>query len=327
MSALLAVRDLVIEFATEGGALRAVDGVSFSLAPGETLAIVGESGSGKSVSALSILGLLPKGALRGGEILFDGRDIARADEKTLRAIRGREIGMIFQDPMTSLNPVLTIGRQLTEMFELHQGLSPAASREAAAEALAVVGVPSPRERLRAYPHQFSGGMRQRVMIAMAVACRPKLLIADEPTTALDVTIQAQILELVRQIQKDLGMGMILISHDLGAVAGVADRIAVMYAGRIVESGPIDPVFAKPAMPYTQGLLASVPRFDRADALPQSIPGAPPDPMYKPIGCAFAPRCAQAFDPCRASAPILEPAGAAGHLAACHLVVSPRKVAG
>jgi len=327
MNALLNIRDLVVEFATDGGALRAVDGVSFSLAPGETLAIVGESGSGKSVSVLSILGLLPKGTVRGAEIVFDGRDLTGADERTLRALRGREIGMIFQDPMTSLNPVLTIGRQLTEMFELHEGLSSSASRVAAAEALALVGVPSPRERLRAYPHQFSGGMRQRVMIAMAVACRPKLLIADEPTTALDVTIQAQILDLVRQIQKDLGMGMILISHDLGAVAGVADRIAVMYAGRIVESGPIDAVFARPGMPYTQGLLASVPRFDRADALPQSIPGAPPDPLFKPAGCAFAPRCTSAFDACRRTEPGLEPAGSSGHLAACHLVASSERATG
>ncbi len=326
MSALLSVCDLVVEFPTDGGSLRAVDGVSFSLDSGETLAIVGESGSGKSVSVLSILGLLPRGAVRGAEIVFDGRDLSGADEKTLRALRGREIGMIFQDPMTSLNPVLTIGRQLTEMFELHQGLSASASKEAAAEALALVGVPSPRERLRAYPHQFSGGMRQRVMIAMAVACRPKLLIADEPTTALDVTIQAQILDLVRQIQKDLGMGMILISHDLGAVAGVADRIAVMYAGRIVESGPIEAVFARPGMPYTQGLLSSVPRFDRTDALPPSIPGSPPDPLNMPPGCAFAPRCTSAFDACRVGEPVLENAGSPDHVAACHLISATEEAA-
>ncbi|MEM9248078.1 MAG: ABC transporter ATP-binding protein [Pseudomonadota bacterium] len=326
MSELLRVQDLTIVFNTEGGRLLAVDDISFAVAAGETLAIVGESGSGKSVSVLSVLGLLPRGSVSAAAIEFDGRDLAKADERSLRALRGREIGMIFQDPMTSLNPVLTIGRQLTEMFELHEGLSAGAARDAAVEALALVGVPSPRQRLRAFPHQFSGGMRQRVMIAMAVACRPKLLIADEPTTALDVTIQAQILDLIRRLQKDLGMAMILISHDLGVVAGVADKVAVMYAGRIVESGSVDTVFATPRMPYTEGLLGSVPRFDRDAAVPVSIPGTPPDPLQRTAGCAFAPRCAQTVPECRRIAPDLAAAGPVGHVAACHLVSVPAETA-
>jgi oligopeptide transport system ATP-binding protein len=315
---LLSVKSLSVEFQIERGRVRAVDGVSFQVAPGETLAIVGESGSGKSVTALAVMGLVAGGAVRTGEICFDGQDLTALDEPALRAIRGKEIGMIFQDPMTSLNPVLTIGRQISEMFELHQGLSGAAARDAAVEALAMVGMPTPQRRLGAYPHEFSGGMRQRAMIAMAVACRPKLLIADEPTTALDVTIQAQILDVIGRIQHELGMAMILISHDLGVVAGAADQIAVMYAGRLVETGPIDTVFADPKMPYTRGLLASVPRFDRADALPPSIPGAPPDPRDRSAGCAFAPRCAEVIAQCRASAPDLVCVGIDGHQSACHL---------
>jgi oligopeptide/dipeptide ABC transporter ATP-binding protein len=318
---LLSVKDLSVEFPTERGRVRAVDGVSFEVAPGETLAIVGESGSGKSVTALAVMGLVSGGAVRAAEINFDGQNLTALDERARRALRGKEIGMIFQDPMTSLNPVLTIGRQISEMFELHQSLGVGAARDAAVEALAMVGMPTPERQLGAYPHQFSGGMRQRAMIAMAVACRPKLLIADEPTTALDVTIQAQILDVIGRIQHELGMAMILISHDLGVVAGVADQIAVMYAGRLVETGPIDAVFADPQMPYTRGLLASVPRFDRADALPASIPGAPPDPRDRSPGCAFAPRCAEAIAPCRASAPDLVRVGAGGHQSACHLAIA------
>jgi oligopeptide transport system ATP-binding protein len=316
---LLSVKGLSVDFPTERGQIRAVEGVSFQVAPGETLAIVGESGSGKSVTALAVMGLVAGDAVRTGEICFDGQDLTALDEPALRALRGKEIGMIFQDPMTSLNPVLTIGRQISEMFELHQGLSGLAARDAAVEALAMVGMPTPKRRLGAYPHEFSGGMRQRAMIAMAVACQPKLLIADEPTTALDVTIQAQILDVISRIQHELGMAMILISHDLGVVAGAADRIAVMYAGRLVETGPIDTVFADPQMPYTRGLLASVPRFDRADALPASIPGAPPDPRDRSAGCAFAPRCAEAIAQCRASAPDLACVGINDHRSACHLL--------
>jgi oligopeptide/dipeptide ABC transporter ATP-binding protein len=320
MSALLSIRDLQVTFATEAGALPAVQGVSLDVAPGETLAIVGESGSGKSVTMLSLLGLLPAGAARAERIVFDGQDITALDETRLRGLRGREIGIVFQDPMTSLNPVLTIGRQLTEMFELHQGLSRGAARAAAVETLALVGMPSPKERMATYPHQLSGGMRQRAMIAIAVACRPKLLIADEPTTALDVTIQAQILDLIARIQRELGMGVILISHDLGVVAGVADRIAVMYAGRVVETGPIDAVFDAPRMPYTRGLLASVPRYDLDADMPRSIPGTPPDPLARPSGCAFRPRCAEARAACAASPPPrLRPAGPPPHEAACILV--------
>jgi oligopeptide transport system ATP-binding protein len=316
---LLSVNDLSVEFQIERGWIRAVDGVSFQVEPGETLAIVGESGSGKSVTALAMMGLVAGNAFRTGEIYFNGMNLTRLNEKALRALRGKEIGMVFQDPMTSLNPVLTIGRQIREIFELHKGMSGTASRSAAVEALEMVGMPTPERRLDAYPHEFSGGMRQRVMIAMAVACRPKLLIADEPTTALDVTIQAQILDVISRIQQELGMAMILISHDLGVVAGAADQIAVMYAGRLVETGPIDAVFTNPKMPYTRGLLASVPRFDKVEALPSSIPGAPPDPRYKPSGCAFAPRCAEVVTKCRISAPNLIHLGNNGHKSACHLV--------
>lgn len=315
---LLSVNNLSVDFQVDRGRIQAVDGVSFQVEPGQTLAIVGESGSGKSVTALAIMGLIPGNAVRSGEIYFNDMNLTKLDEKALRGLRGKEIGMVFQDPMTSLNPVLTIGRQISEIFELHQGMSGVASRNAAVEALEIVGMPKPERRLDSYPHEFSGGMRQRVMIAMAVACRPKLLIADEPTTALDVTIQAQILDVVSRIQRDLGMAMILISHDLGVVAGTADQIAVMYAGRLVETGPIDTVFTNPKMPYTRGLLASVPRFDKVEALPSSIPGAPPDPRYRKSGCAFAPRCAEVITKCRVSAPSLISLGKNNHKSACHL---------
>ncbi len=318
MSALLEVRDLSVAFSSQGGIVRAVDGVSFSLERGETLGIVGESGSGKSVTALAVMGLVrdPPGRITSGKIMFEGRDLRTVSQEDMRALRGNGIAMVFQDPMTSLNPVLTIGRQITEVMEVHLGLAPPAARKRAIELLELVGIPAPETRLDEYPHRFSGGMRQRVMIAMAVACKPRLLIADEPTTALDVTIQAQILELLRSLQAELGMAMILITHDLGVVAGMADRVNVMYAGRIVEEGPTDAIFATPRMPYTVGLLQSVPRLDRPeDARLIPIPGLPPAGSSGPSRCSFSPRCSLAAEPCLTSAPLLRNVGA-DHRAAC-----------
>ena len=314
---LLDIDDLRTYFHTRAGTVRAVDGISLHVAEGETLGIVGESGSGKSVAMLSVLGLIPQppGRIESGRAVYDGVDLLHAPQSRLRRIRGSRITMIFQDPMTSLNPVLTIGRQLTEMFELHMGQTGAQARKGAIDLLERVGVPSAEQRLSQYPHHFSGGMRQRVMIAMTMACRPKILIADEPTTALDVTIQAQILELIADLQKSFGMAIIMITHDLGVVAGIADRLAVMYSGRIVEEGPTDQVFDQPRMPYTQGLLASVPRFDAPQAELVAIPGQPPDPARRPPGCAFAPRCALALPACDATPPALRALGA-GQSAAC-----------
>jgi len=316
MSALLDVTGLGVSFGRRTP-VTLVEGVDLAVSPGETLAVVGESGSGKSLSMLAVMGLLPRGAQVRGSLRFDGRDLAGLSPADWQRLRGAEIGMVFQDPMTSLNPTLTVGRQLSEMFELHRGLGRRAARMAAAGVLEMVGVPEPARRLAAYPHQFSGGMRQRVMIGMAVACRPRLLIADEPTTALDVTIQAQVLELLRALQAEIGMALILISHDLGVVAGMADRMAVMYAGRVVEDGPVDALYAAPKMPYTAGLMASVPRFDQpADDIPAPIPGAPPDPSARPPGCAFAPRCGLVHAACAAPPGLLPLAG--GRRAACHL---------
>lgn len=315
MKPLLEIEGLSVSFRSDTGPVTAVEDVSLTLSEGETLAIVGESGSGKSVTALAIMGLLGRGRMQARKLEFGGRSLLGMPEADLRRIRGREIGMIFQDPMTSLNPVLTIGRQLTEMFELHMGQSGAQARRGAIELLERVGVPSPESRLNQYPHHFSGGMRQRVMIAMTMACRPKILIADEPTTALDVTIQAQILELIADLQKSLGMAIIMITHDLGVVAGIADRLAVMYSGRVVEQGPTERVFDCPRMPYTRGLLASVPRFDAPQAELVAIPGQPPDPAHRPPGCAFAPRCALALADCTAAPPALRPLGG-GQSAAC-----------
>lgn len=315
MDPLLAIEGLSVTFQSDAGPVRAVENVSLDLMPGETLAIVGESGSGKSVTALAIMGLLGRGQMEARKLLFDGRSLLKMSQPELRRIRGREIGMIFQDPMTSLNPVLTIGRQLTEMFELHLGQSGTDARKGAIELLERVGVSSPEARLSQYPHHFSGGMRQRVMIAMTMACRPKILIADEPTTALDVTIQAQILELLADLQRSFGMAIVMITHDLGVVAGIADRVAVMYSGRVVETGPTDPVFDSPRMPYTRGLLGSIPRFDAPQADLVAIPGQPPDPVRRPPGCAFAPRCALAQPACDAAPPELHDVGP-GHRAAC-----------
>ena len=318
MDPLLDVRNLQTQFTTSGGVVRAVDGVSWDVRAGETVALVGESGCGKSVSALSVMRLVsaPAGRIVGGEIHFKGRDLLTLSEEEMRKTRGREIGMIFQEPMTSLNPVLTIGRQLTEPMEIHLGMTPAQARARAGEILGLVGIADAERRLRQYPHQFSGGMRQRIMIAMALSCNPALILADEPTTALDVTIQAQILELLRSLSRKLGAAMLIITHNLGVVARYADRVNVMYAGRIVERGTARELYANPRHPYTLGLLRSVPRLDeprRAKLDP--IPGQPPDLTRLPPGCSFAPRCSFVVDRCRVERPELELV-APDHTTAC-----------
>jgi peptide/nickel transport system ATP-binding protein/oligopeptide transport system ATP-binding protein len=317
---LLSVRDLQTTFILGRRAeVRAVDGVSFDVFPGETLAIVGESGSGKSVTSLSIMRLLPAatGKITGGHIMFRGRDLATLSEREMRSIRGREIGMIFQEPMTSLNPVHTIGDQISETVIRHEGVSRAKGLERAVEMLALVGIPEPRKRAANYPHQMSGGMRQRAMIAMALSCRPALLIADEPTTALDVTIQAQILELMKDLQRQMGMAIIFITHDLGVVAEVADRVLVMYAAQAVETGPVGEIFANPRMPYTAGLMGSIPRLGASERKVRltTIPGQVPSLARLPQGCRFAPRCAFAIDACRAGEPALATVSP-GHAARC-----------
>ena len=316
---LLRVRDLRTYFDEDERVVRAVDGVSFELRRGETLGIVGESGSGKSVTSLSIMRLVPSppGRIASGEITFDGRSLLTAPAAEMRAVRGRRIAMIFQDPMTSLNPFMRIGPQLAEVTRLHLGHSPSEARAHAVRMLERVGIPDPARRVDEYPHQFSGGMRQRVMIAMALSCEPALLIADEPTTALDVTIQAQILELIGQLRRDIGTSVILITHDLGVVAGMADRVVVMYAGKVFESAATDDLFARPANPYTKGLLLSVPNpaAEEGRALYQ-IPGLPPDVAHLPPGCPFAPRCERAQAICRSEfPPFVEVAPA--HHSLCH----------
>jgi peptide/nickel transport system ATP-binding protein/oligopeptide transport system ATP-binding protein len=315
---VLEVADLRTVFATRDGEIHAVNGVSFSIAPGELLGVVGESGSGKSVTMMSLMGLLPSPPARvtGGSILFQGREVRQMSERELRDLRGGEIGFVFQDPMTSLNPVFTVGYQLVEPIRVHLGLSRAAARVRAAELLALVGIPDAVRRLDDYPHQFSGGMRQRVMIAMALSCDPKVLIADEPTTALDVTIQAQILEIVRELRHRLGMGIIWITHDLGLVAGIADRVLVMYAGQVVEHGPVSRIFADPQHPYTRALLGTVPSVTgpRARRL-RTIEGQPPVLTETPSWCPFAPRCAHVFGRCEAQNPPRIPVGD-GHDVAC-----------
>jgi peptide/nickel transport system ATP-binding protein len=319
---LLAIEDLQTHFFTRDGIVRAVDGVSYAVEAGETLAVVGESGCGKSVTALSILRLVPSppGRIVGGAIRFEGVDLLQIGEGEMRRIRGNEISMIFQEPMTSLNPVLTVSRQITETLILHQGLRARAAAARAIEMLRLVRIPEPERRARQYPHELSGGMRQRVMIAMALACHPKLLIADEPTTALDVTIQAQILDLMRELKSEIGAAIILITHDLGVVAEMAQRVVVMYAGRKVEEAPVGDLFRRPQHPYTLGLLASVPRLGatlgRAEP-PRlaEIPGTVPSLRDPIVGCAFSPRCAYATERCSREAPPLE-AKTAAHLAAC-----------
>jgi oligopeptide/dipeptide ABC transporter ATP-binding protein len=319
MTALLQVRHLHTQFLTRGGVVRAVDGVSWDVAEGETVALVGESGCGKSVSALSIMRLVaePAGRIAGGQILFKGRDLLALSEEEMRAVRGREIGMIFQEPMTSLNPVLTIGRQLTEGLEIHLGLTAVQARDRAIELLGLVGVPDPGRRLAQYPHQFSGGMRQRMMIAMALACQPSLILADEPTTALDVTIQAQILELMKSLSRKFGVAMLMITHNLGVVARYADRVNVMYAGRIIEQGTARAIYTRPRHPYTLGLLRSVPRLDEPRrARLDPIEGQPPDLTRLPPGCAFAPRCPLRVERCLVEAPALRQVESDGQMSAC-----------
>ena len=336
---LLRVRDLKTYFVTEhgSGTARAVDGVSFDVKPGETLGIVGESGCGKTVTSLSILRLIPEppGHIRPGSFIeFEGRNILTLEPRELRAVRGNQIAMIFQEPMTSLNPVFTVGDQIAEAAIVHQHLSRSAARRRAIEMLQLVGIPDPEERVDHYPHQMSGGMRQRVMIAMALVCHPKLLIADEPTTALDVTIQAQILELLERLQAELGMAVMLITHDLGVVAGTTDRVLVMYAGQVVEQGPTTELFAHPRHPYTEGLLAAVPRLDAPAPRPaargrgrlHSIPGQVPAATDWPDGCRFHPRCPYAWDRCRAEEPPLLDAGGepGAHTARCWLLTEPQR---
>ncbi|MDI6763416.1 MAG: ABC transporter ATP-binding protein [Thermodesulfobacteriota bacterium] len=315
---LLQVRDLKTYFYTDAGVVRAVDGVSYDLKEGETLGLVGESGCGKSVSALSILRLIanPPGKIVGGEIFFEGKDLLKISEKEIRNIRGNHIAMIFQEPMTSLNPVLTIGLQIGEALELHRNMNKKEAREEILRLLRMVGIPDPERRIGDYPHQFSGGMRQRVMIAMALSCNPKLLIADEPTTAVDVTIQAQLLEVVKELTSRLGTAVMLITHNLGVVARHVNRMAVMYAGRIIEQGPAAEVYAHPWHPYTIGLLASVPRLDkpRKERL-VPIDGQPPNLILLPPGCSFMPRCSYRMEICSKERPELRPVGD-GHFTAC-----------
>jgi len=319
---LLEVEDLRVEFTTRRGIVHAVNGISFAIAPGETLGIVGESGCGKSVTSLAVLGLLARnGRVRSGRALFDGRNLLELSDRALRGLRGREIAMIFQDPMTSLNPVLTIGRQIRETLETHFDLNRKEAEARAAELIDRVGIPSAKARLRDYPHQFSGGMRQRAMIAMALACQPKLLIADEPTTALDVTIQAQILDLLRELVAEENAALILITHDLGVVAGMCERVNVMYGGMFMETGSAEQLFGSPRPPYTLGLLQSVPRLDAGRRLRlHPIEGAPPNMLNAPAACPFQPRCAYEVDLSRREVPQLaeiEP----GHRVACFNPVS------
>ncbi|MEE8534616.1 MAG: ABC transporter ATP-binding protein [Kiloniellales bacterium] len=314
---LLGVEDLSIAFSTEEGRITVVEGVSFSVQAGRTIGLVGESGCGKSVTAMSILRLMPSppSHIDSGRIFFDGTDLLQLGEKAMRRVRGNRIGMIFQEPMTSLNPTLSIGFQIAEVLRLHRGQTGAAAREAAAEILHQVGVGAPKQRLDQYPHQLSGGLRQRVMIAMALVCHPTLLIADEPTTALDVTIQAQILDLLRRLQEDLGMAILLITHDLGVVAEICDEVVVMYAGRIVERAGVSALFRGPRHPYTRGLLAALPRLGARGRPVPAIPGMVPPPGERGTGCTFAERCPRVLDRCRAERPPLEE-HADGHLTAC-----------
>jgi peptide/nickel transport system ATP-binding protein len=319
MTTLLDVDDLTVRFTRRGRPdVRAVDGVSFSVSAGETVGLVGESGSGKSVTSLAIMGLLPKrGVTVGGRAEFAGRDLLRLPADALRDLRGRELSMVFQDPLSALNPVISIGLQVTEVLERHRGMSGREARAEAARLLEVVGIPDPTRRLREYPHQLSGGMRQRALIAMAVACQPRLLIADEPTTALDVTIQAQILELLRGLVQEQGTALVLITHDLGVVAGICDRVNVMYSGRIVEQADRRTLFVQPRHPYTTGLLASIPRLDSAADLPlEPIPGSPTDTVPWDTACAFAPRCTRRLDVCGTERPALADNGGV-RLLRCH----------
>ncbi len=324
---LLAVNNLKTQFFTQDGVVKAVNGISFRLMPGETLGIVGESGCGKSITAMSIMRLIPTppGKIVDGQVIFQGKDILKMNDEQVRAIRGNDIAMIFQDPMTSLNPVLTINRQISESLELHKGMSKSESRARSIELLKMVGIPNAEQRVDQYPHQFSGGMRQRVMIAMALSCDPLLLIADEPTTALDVTIQAQILDLMRKLQQERGTAVILITHDLGVVAGMSDRIQVMYAGTIAETADTYELFGNPRHPYTLGLLKSIPRLDSVKAKLDPIRGLPPDLIDLPDMCPFSPRCDFSEEICERKAPVLREV-IPGHMVTCHFnIVDSEKV--
>jgi peptide/nickel transport system ATP-binding protein len=326
MSALLSVERLSVDISTRRGNLRAVDRVDLTLAAGRTLGIAGESGSGKTMLSRAVLQLLPRNARLEGRVRFDGKDLTALSPRALRGLRGRSLAVVFQDPMTSLNPVLTIGQQLVETLREHLGMSGAAAARRSAELLAAVGIAEPEQRLRQYPHQLSGGMRQRAVIAMALSCEPKLLIADEPTTALDVTVQAQILDLLAREQRRRHMAMILITHDLGVLAGRTDEVAVMYAGRIVERAPTPLLFTDMRMPYTQALLAAIPKLD---APPHTrlatAAGRPPDPTRHIAGCAFAPRCKYAVERCRLDQPALSAPDEAGHCYACWLPLSTQRM--
>jgi oligopeptide transport system ATP-binding protein len=316
---LLEVDDLHVEFRVRDSVVRAVNGLSYTLAESETLAILGESGSGKSVAAQAVMGILdtPPARVSRGEVRFRGQDLLALSERRRRAFRGDRIAMIFQDALSALNPVFTVGDQISEMFQVHRGMRGRAARAKTVELMERVRIPSARTRLGDYPHQFSGGMRQRIMIAMALALEPDVLIADEPTTALDVTVQAQIMRLLKELQDELRMGLVLITHDLGVVAGVADRIVVMYAGSVMEEAPVRELYRRPAHPYTVGLLASVPRLDRRGEPLVPIKGAPPDASALPPGCAFAPRCPRAEEICTRQRPPLSPVGDGAHSSACH----------
>ncbi|UCC62552.1 MAG: ABC transporter ATP-binding protein [Anaerolineae bacterium] len=322
MATLLEVNGLKTRFFTQDGVVNAVNGISYTLGEGETLGIVGESGCGKSVSVLSIMRLLPDppGKIVGGEVLFQGRDLLKLSPDEIRQIRGNKIAMIFQDPMTSLNPVLTIGRQVSEALELHLGMDRKQARQRTVELLELVGIPEAVQRVDDYPHQFSGGMRQRVMIAMGLSCNPQILIADEPTTALDVTIQAQIVELVKRLRDEIGMAVIWITHDLGVIAGLAEEVIVMYAGFIVEMASVKDVYGDPRHPYTLGLLGSLPRLDELRERLVSIEGLPPDLIALPQGCPFAARCDYVIDKCLEENPPLEPVGP-NHYIACWVDVT------
>jgi oligopeptide transport system ATP-binding protein len=319
MEPLLKLKDLRTEFHTEDGVVHAVNGVSYEMAPGEVLGVVGESGCGKSVHAMSIMRIIPTppGKIAGGEITLDGRSLLDLSDAEIRQVRGRDVAMVFQDPMTSLNPVYTVGFQIMEALMLHKGMEAKAAKERAAEMLHLVGIPGASKRVDDYPHQFSGGMRQRAMIAMALSCEPKLLIADEPTTALDVTIQAQIVDLVRRLQQDLGMAVMWITHDLGVVAELAERINVMYAGFIIERGEVGDVYKYSRHPYTIGLLGSLPRLDEAPGTKlTSIPGLPPDLVALPPGCPFAARCVYRIEKCVQERPPLMETDRLNHVSAC-----------
>jgi oligopeptide/dipeptide ABC transporter ATP-binding protein len=317
---LLEVKNLKVSFRTEDGVVKAVDGVSFTLDPGEVLGIVGESGSGKSVTMMSVMRLIiDPNAVFEGEVIYKGRDIMKLGKDEMQSVRGSEIAMIFQDPMTSLNPVYRVGWQISEQIRAHENISKQAAHARAVELLQAVGIPNPRVRVNDYPHQFSGGMRQRVMIAMALSCNPDLLIADEPTTALDVTIQAQILELIGKLKDDFGSAVVMITHDMGVVAEVADRVCVMYGGRVVEQGTKHDLFYDSQHPYTWGLLGSIARLDRPKPRRlTAIPGVPPSLIHLPEGCAFGPRCAHRFEKCSEIPELRDRLGESGHLDACHL---------